>query len=214
MTHNQKMILKKAVFGLLMLLLVRLVFFLQDDTNDTVEYILRWTIFAGSIGVISLYIYYSIDSVIGLTIKYQDKFLVIGLIFFIELAFKIKNNLALTPVYLFALLLILLLITTFSLLLPKILSKIFDVSLMVLYVIYTFSQDLYYKIFNDFFSLREIVNAQEGVESAEGTYYFSVLHILMVVLAIVIIALYFRLKSTSHISLTRNNINYYILSIG
>ena len=63
MTQSEKKIFKKVLFSLLMLLLVRLVFFLQDDTNDTVELILRWVIFAGSLGIILLYVYYSIDSV-------------------------------------------------------------------------------------------------------------------------------------------------------
>lgn len=206
MTHNEKSILKKVFFSLLMLLLVRLVFFLQDDTSDFVELILRWVIFFGSVGLVSLYIYFSVNSVRDFFIKYQDKFILVGLIFWIDVAFKVKNSLELTPVYLFAILLMLLLIALFSLLLPKKVSKIFDVTLMILYVIYAFSQDLYYKIFNDFFSLREMVNVQEGLESAEGTYYFSILHVIMIVLAIVTITKYFKLKRTLHISLSRKNL--------
>ena len=206
MNKKEKSILKKIVFSLIMLLLVRLVFFLQDDTSDIIESILRWTIFVGSVSIISIYIKFNIKSIKEFFMKYQDKFILVGLIFWIDIAFKIKNSLELTPVYLFALLLILILIATFSLLLPKKASKIFDISLMILYVVYAFSQDLYYKIFRDFFSLREIVNAQEGVESAEGTYYFSVLHIIMLILAVLTITKYIKLKRTSHFSFTKSNL--------
>lgn len=206
MTNEQLKIIKKGVFSLFLMLLVRLVFFLQDGTSDFVELVLRWAIFGGSLGILGLYIYYNIRSVKEFILRYQDKFLVAGLIFSIEIAFKIKNSLELTPVFLFALFLIILLIVLVSLFLPKKGSKVFDVTIMILYVIYAFSQDLYYKIFNDFFSLREIMNAQEGIESAEGTYYFSFLHIMMFGLAIVVIVKYFKVKETSHFEFSKKNL--------
>jgi len=206
MTQNEKKLLKKIFFGLLMLLLVRIVFFLQDGTSDKAELAIRIAIFIGSAILVTTYSYFNIDSIYEFYLKYQDKFIFAGLILLLDIAFKIKNRLELTPVYLFSMIFIILLIMIFSMLLPKKISRIFDVTFMIIYVVYIFSQDLYYKIFNDFFSLREVVNAQEGVESAEGTYYFSFLHVIILITAIVFITLYLRLNKTSHKSFTKSNL--------
>lgn len=206
LNKNQKQIMRQLIVSLVLLLLIRLAFFLQDGTNDLIESFLRWLIFAFSIFVFGVYTRFKVSSFKDFFNKYKDKFIVVGSMFTIDVIFKIKNQLELTPVYLFALLVALIVIALISLLLPRKLSKFYDIFLMIGVAMYAFGQDLYYKIFSDFFSFIEVVNAQEGVESAEGTYYFSILHVAILVLTIASVVAYTRCKNTSHIDFSKKNL--------
>lgn len=199
MKLNLKGIRNVMLISLGFLLAVRLIFFLKDGSNDLLESILIWIIFVESICFLVVLIYSEKDNLKKIFMKYQDKFYFSILIFSLEVGLLIKNKLSFNYVYLFSLLLIILLISLFSLALPKVVSKIFDIVLIVFYGAYVFAQDYYHRIFSDFFSFKEAGNIKEGIEFAKGMYEFSFLHVYIVVITLTTLILYIILRRTSHL---------------
>ena len=94
------------------------------------------------------------------------------------------------------------LVILFSLILPKRVSKIFDISFILIYSIYVFAQDYYYRIFDDFFSFKEYGTIKEGLQFSEGMYEFSFLHVYIIIIAVTTLVFYVLEKNTSHIKLS------------
>jgi len=202
MKLSQSKINRFMMWGLGMLLLIRLVFFLPDNSNDNVEQVTIWLIFLLSLAFLGYKMYIDREKINGCVTKYKDKIYLLGLVFLLEIGLIIKNGLGFNQIYLFSIALMTLLVILFSLILPKKVSKIFDISFIVLYVIYVFGQDYYYRIFNDFFSFKEYGTIREGLQFSEGMYEFNVLHVYIIAIAFITLFFYVSEKHTSHINLS------------
>jgi len=202
MELSQKKINRFMMWGLGMLLLTRLVFFLPDNTNDVVEQIIIWLIFFLSLAFFGYLMYIDKEKIKDYTVIYRDKMYLIGLIFLLEIGLIIKNGLEFSQLYIFAIALMALLVVLFSLVLPKKISKIFDISFIILYSLYVFGQDYYYRIFDDFFSFKEYGTIKEGLQFSDGMYEFSILHIYIAVIVLITLVFYISEKNTSHINLS------------
>ena len=128
MKLSQRKINRFMMWGLGMLLLVRLVFFLPDNTNDVVERILIWLIFALSLAFLGCIMYKDRKKINKYLTLYKDKTYLFGLVFLLEIGLLIKNGLGFNQLYIFAITFMALIVVLFSLILPKKVSKIFDIS--------------------------------------------------------------------------------------
>lgn len=203
MVFNKKKVVNVMFWSLGFLLAIRLIFFLKDGSSDLVESILIWVIFSESLLFAGLLLYPTKMKPKEAFIMYQDKLYLSMMIFLLEIGFLIENQLPFNPIYLFSLFLIILLVALFSLFLPKKVSRIFDISVIILYTFYVFAQDNYYRIFDDFFSFREAGNFNEGIEFAEGMYVFKIIHVYFIVLAIVVLILYLLHNKISHLEFNK-----------
>lgn len=118
-------------------------------------------------------------------LKHDVKALIILCIYIImELSFHIKNARFFDTAYLFSTLLI---FTGLGLLLLRLSTKkqkTVTIILCVFLAAYYIGQDVYYRIFHDYFSVKEIVTAREGAESSEGMYQFEWFHVWIVFLSL------------------------------
>ena len=195
-----------AILSLGLLLAIRIIFFLKDGTNNLVESILIWVIFFGSIFFLG-YLAYAIEGTIrDFVYKYKDKFFIASFIILLEVGFFIDNKLEFNTVYIFSLLFIVMIVSLISLFLPKKVSKILDITFVVIYTLYVFAQDNYYRIFNDFFSFKEAGNVEEGLQFVDGMYKFSFIHVYFVVVCLVTIYLIYKYKNTSHLEFNKQTL--------
>ncbi len=206
MKLSQNQIRRFMLWGLGMLLLVRLVFFLPDNTSELMETILIWLIFLLSIGFLGYIVNQDIDKISVLFSKYRDKLYIFYLVFLLEIGLLIKNDLGFNQLYIFSIALTAFLVVIFSLLLPKKVSKVFDIIFIILYTIYIFGQDYYYRIFDDFFSFKEYGTIKEGLAFADGMYEFSILHVYIVIIGVGTLIFYILEKNISHIKLSFSTI--------
>lgn len=202
MNLTKKQIRRFIIWGLAMLLLVRLVFFLPDGSNETIESILIWLIFGLSIVFLGYLIYQDKDEFINVLKKYSDKFYILYLVVLLELGLMIKNSLGFNQIYIFSIILMPLIVIIVSLLIPRKVSRAFDIIFILIYSIYVFSQDYYYRIFDDFFSFKEYGTIKEGLQFSEGMYEFSILHVYIVFVGVGIFTLYILDKKRSHLKLS------------
>ena len=202
MELTQKQIRRFMMWGLGMLLLVRLVFFLPDSASDLMESLLIWLIFILSIAFLGYIINQDYEKITVILKKYRDKLYLVYLIFSLEIGLLIKNSLGFNQLYIFSIAFMAFLVVLFSLILPKKTSKIFDIIFILFYTIYVFGQDYYYRIFDDFFSFKEYGTIKEGLAFADGMYEFSFLHVYIVIIGVSTLVLYILQKNTSHIKLS------------
>ena len=202
MKLTQKQIRRFMMWGLGMLLLIRLVFFLPDNTSDFIESLLIWLIFILSIAFIVYIINQDYEKITVLLSKYRDKLFIFYLIFLLEIGLLIKNDLGFNQLYIFSIALMAFLVVIFSLILPKKVSKVFDITFILFYTIYVFGQDYYYRIFDDFFSFKEYGTIKEGLAFADGMYEFSFLHVYIILIGVSTLVFYILHKNTSHIKLS------------
>lgn len=206
MKMSQTKINRFMMWSLGMLLLIRLVFFLPDNTNNVVESILIWLIFGLSLAFLSYVIFKDKVRILPILKDYKDKTYIFYFVFLLEIGLIIKNNLGFHQIYIFSIAFIVMIVIVFSLILPKKISKIFDVSFILIYAIYVFGQDYYYRIFNDFFSFKEYGTIKEGLQFSKGMYEFSIFHIYIVLLTIIILVFYISEGYTSHVKLSFVNL--------
>lgn len=118
-------------------------------------------------------------------LKHDLKALILLCIYIImELSFHIKNARFFDTAYLFSTLLI---FTGFGILLLRLSTKKQKTVTIIFFVFlaaYYIGQDVYYRIFNDYFSVKEIVTAREGAESSEGMYQFEWFHAWIIFLSL------------------------------
>lgn len=194
--------IKRLVTGIIILgiiVAIRIAFFAVDGSMTTMDVTLKVLVFLGSIGLI-LYVIWLKRNMLRSWIKTpgEKRWFVIFLVV-IELTFLLKTGISPSSIYWFSVILSITLITTVSLLLPPRGSKIFDIIVMIIYACYVLGQDTYYRIFNDFFSAREIVSAREGFESSESMYKFEFYQVFVLVFLASVLYLYVREKRISHL---------------
>lgn len=200
---KQLKILLYGILGLFALLAVRLIFFLKEGTNENIESILIWTIYAGSLFVIAYYIYLKKDFLKNNWFNYKDKIIFASAILAMEIAFYVKNQMVFSKLYPFSLLLMLALVVAVSLLLPKKWSRVYDILVVSFHFAYLIGQDIYYRIFHEFFSFKEVGTLREGLESGEGMYRFEWLHIFLIIVFGLFLYTYIKSKTTSHLKVSR-----------
>jgi lipoteichoic acid synthase len=184
-----------ALFGLAFIHAFQLIFIHNPEFKST----MKWILFLLSLCVVLYFTYIHKKSIQKNFFSYKDKWIVAFAILFMDISFLIKNSLDFSMIYLFSMLFGLSFLILFSTLLPKKVSRIFDILMIGLYSIYCLGQDIYYRIFHDFFSFREAVTLREGIESGEGMYQFEILQIVILSIVFVSIFFYIRHTETSHI---------------
>lgn len=110
-----------------------------------------------------------------------------------ESSFMIKNATHIGMSYPFGLLLSLWVWLMIFLLLPPLVARIWGVFSICFFTAYTIGQDVYLRIFKDYFSFKEALTLREGLESGESMYRFNFLHLF--VLLVMVISIYFYLKT-------------------
>ncbi|PKK98216.1 MAG: hypothetical protein CVV57_08095 [Tenericutes bacterium HGW-Tenericutes-2] len=197
MYRKQLKIVVYALFGLALIHAYKLIFI----ENYELKSIFKWIIFTLSIILISYAALIHKDWIKKNIFRYKDKLIVISTIFIIDLSFLIKNALDFSMVYTFTMLLGLILLALFSMVLPVRISRVFDVFMIGLYAFYVLGQDMYYRIFRDFFSSREAVTLREAIESGESMYKFEILQVIVLLIAGIAIYFYLKNKETSHMDI-------------
>ncbi|MGM0436258.1 MAG: LTA synthase family protein [Bacillota bacterium] len=182
---------------LLLLLGVRLGFFLKDGTSDTIETILIWTIFLGSMAV---FIYAFLYPKAYILYRWRPQFptVLTGLsIVTLDLLFIYKNGMAVDRPYFFSTVFILyLLFMVASFLSPKY-RGVVNGSLLLIASLYLFLQDLYFQVFGDLFSFKEGGTLREGVESAENMIHLSWYQGFIVMTVVLMFVLFKKVKTPS-----------------
>lgn len=194
------------MFIMVFLLIVRILFFLKDGTNDTVETFLIISIFLISLITVGYYIRNKIKSKRQFFIDYFEKIILFFYLFVMEMLFKLSIQNGISYVYIFTLLFGISLIILFSVILPKRISRVFDIVFACLFFIYVIGQDIYYGLFSGLFSFKDAVNIGEGADFATGLYQFSIYHIIYFIMIVLFTYLYTRQKNTTHISLSDKKI--------
>ena len=92
MKLSQRKINRFMMWGLGMLLLVRLVFFLPDNTNDVVEQIIIWLIFILSLAFLGYILYKDKKKINECLTLYKDKIYLLALVFLLEIGLIIKKT--------------------------------------------------------------------------------------------------------------------------
>ena len=198
MRHKLSKILIILAISVVLLLGVRLSFFLKDGTNDSIETLIFWLIFIFSLVMVGIYLYI-LQLTYDIGNKYFDKIVIFSYLFILEILFHVHHFQTFTFIYIFSLLLGLFLIVSISILLPKKISKWYDIILILSGFFYIIGQDIYLTLFNGMFSLIDIVNAKEGADFAKGVYTFSVYHIIYVFMVIGTLILYLRKHHNPHL---------------
>ena len=87
MELSQKQITRFMMWGLSMVLLIRLVFFLQDGSNDIIESFLVWLIFILSLAIIGYIIYKDRVILKDVFMRYKDKSYIFFFVILLEFGF-------------------------------------------------------------------------------------------------------------------------------
>lgn len=206
MTKNNYKNMGILILTGLLLLAVRIVFFLKDGTNDTIEILLFIMIYIVSIITLLYYSKQKIDNVTKFINQYFDKFVFVVFLVSMEITFKLSMNNGFSFIYIFSLLLGISLITLFTILIPKKISKWTTLLLGFIYFVYVIGQDIYGTIFTGLFSFRDSVNIGEGADFATGVYTFKITHIIYTLLFITFIIFTVKQKEVTHIKITKKNI--------
>lgn len=201
--ENKNKIILRLFIVATFLLAIRLIFFLQDRTSDLVESILIYTIAFISLGIIFMIILPVKESPKAFFIKYRDIFILSIFIFYSEMLFLIDNQLEYSFVTIFTLVLIVCLIDIIALLLPNRGKMIFFIYICISVPLYLVAQDIYYEIFSDFFSFKEIVSVSAGLEYTNGVLHFHFIHFLFIISAIFTICILTMYKTKNQIILNK-----------
>lgn len=166
--------------------------------------VLKWILFSISLLVLVYFIYIHKTWIQRNYLHYKDKWIVIVSILLMDISFLIKNALDFSMIYLFSMLFGLSLLILLSLVLPRKFSRIFDMFIIGFYSFYYLGQDMYYRIFRDFFSFREAVTLREAIESGESMFKFEILQIIIFTIAGISIYYYVKNKFISHVDIKSN----------
>ncbi|MDY0294318.1 MAG: LTA synthase family protein [Acholeplasmataceae bacterium] len=173
-----------GITGSVVLLILIYVFRLILNTYDNVwNYFAQWVLFIEAIGIISTLFALYRNQIISFFKERKDLSLLLGSLVVMELLFMLKNASQLGMTYPFGLILSLLLLVIIYTLSPQKIKLILGIFLIFIFASYTIGQDVYLRIFNDYFSFKEALTLREGLESGESMYRFNWLHPLIVVVA-------------------------------
>ena len=134
-------------------------------------------------------------------------FIVLCVLITMDISFHIKNARFFDIAYVFSNLFVFTLLLLLLLRLSQKRQKTLIIILSIFLAAYYIGQDVYYRIFNDFFSVKEIVTAREGAESSEGMYQFEWFHVWIFLLSFCNIIFALRSTSKKHLSITKKGWN-------
>ena len=176
------------------LLGVRLGFFLVDGTNDTIESILIWVIFALS-ALICTYVILEITDFKIFIKENTNSVVVFCTIITLDILFVIVNQIPIDLVYPFSLIFTAFVISLLLSFLPRKWNSAMTYTVLTLTAIYVFGQDFFRNIFNDFFILKDFLTIREGIEFSESSYSFKFFHVLIVLIYFVSVFIVYYMKS-------------------
>jgi len=191
--------LMSGIIILCMITIIRIIFLATDGTKNALDSAFSIFVYLGSIAIVLGILYLKRDFVLSLIQNPGEKRWVLIYFLIVEISFLLKTGIMPSGIYLFSVVLSLWLFITLSLLLPPKLSRIFDLVWMIIFALYVLGQDIYYRIFNDLFSARELVSAREGFESSESMFKFEIYQVIVLMILGVMLYLYFREKKTTHL---------------
>lgn len=183
-----------------------------DRGDQTFVYGLDITVFLGSLSLMIWNLWFYRSHVISWYKKHKDLTFTLGAFLVFEVSFMLKNEFVPTQAYLFGALLgfsIWLLIAQMT---NGKLRVVFLTLSILIFMSYTIGQDVYYRIFREFFSFKEALTLREGIESGESMYRFHILHLWIAVIAILALWSVFKLRSKIRVHSRYSSI--YLLSVG
>ncbi|QVK18490.1 LTA synthase family protein [Mycoplasmatota bacterium] len=207
--ENKKSIILRLFITATLLLAIRLIFFLQDGTSDLVESILIYMIAFISLGIVFMILLPVKQSPKEFFMKYRDIFILSIFIFYSEMLFLYDNQLEYSAVTIFIIILIICLIDIIALLLPNRGKMIFIIYICISLPLYLIAQDIYFEIFNDFFSFKEIVSVGAGLEYTNGVLHFRFIHFLLIISAVFSICILMMYKSKNQIKLNKQTVTIF-----
>lgn len=183
---------------------IRIVFFAVDGSKTPTNDWMSALIYLGSVGLIASLLWLKRDILLSWIRNPGEKRWVFLYFLILEISFLLKTGIMPSNIYLFSVIFSIVLFVTISLILPQTISKFFDVFWMVIFAIYILGQDIYYRIFNDLFSARELVSAREGFESSESMFKFEIYQVIVLLILSIMLYLYFKEKQTTHLRFRLN----------
>ena len=186
---------KSKILGYLLIILfvIRLTFFYSLNSYE-LDNIFKIIIFIISILFLILIIFLNKDYFIYLYKNNKSYFLIMFYLLFLELSLNFKNNYHFSYIYFFNILLSSFLFLFISFLIPQKIMNILNIFLIIFYCIYFFAQDVYFKVFEDYFSLTEATSLGGGVEFGEDMIKFSFYRIIIILLGIITLIFYIKLS--------------------
>ncbi len=203
--ENKNKIIARLFIVSLVLLAVRLTFFLQDRTSDLVEQILIILIALISIVVIILIVLPTKLSMLDFFRKYFDMVLLTIYIFTYEFLFIFENKLELTSIIFFSIAFAVCVIICLLLIMPRKVKSVVFITFIVIYTVYILVQDIYYEIFSDFFSFKEAVSLKAGLEFTGGVVKFELIHVVFILLSLIALILYIMFSKENQIKICKKN---------
>ncbi len=115
--------------------------------------------------------------------NHKDLTFVLGAMMIFEFSFMIKNEFSPTWAYLFGSLFGFIIWVLLAQMTKGRFRTIFLLLSLIIFMSYTIGQDVYYRIFREFFSFKEALTLREGLESGESMYRFHFLHLWVLLIA-------------------------------
>lgn len=115
--------------------------------------------------------------------RHKDITFVLGALVVFELSFMLKNGFIPSWGYLFGFVFGFLIWARIAHMTRGKFRIIFLMLTLIIFMSYTIGQDVYYRIFREFFSFKEALTLREGIESGESMYRFHLLHLWVVMIA-------------------------------
>jgi phosphoglycerol transferase MdoB-like AlkP superfamily enzyme len=191
------------IIGFIVLLGVIFGLRLMTNDNQFIYTLSSWLLGLGSLGLLgSLYVLYG-KELWAFLLKSKDIWLILVSLILMELLFVIKNVDHLYLTYFFGLIISLLIWIIIYVSIPKTYAKIFAVITMIIFGSYVIGQDIYVRIFHDYFSFKEALTLREGVESGQSMYRFNWLHPVIASLMISTVWIYLKSKIVTHVTWNR-----------
>jgi len=189
----QKQWIALIILGLLQA--IRLIFVSKDGVRSHWDVFLIIVIWIGSVVWLALTVWNLRKPIKNLMDAHPDVLLFAVYLLIMEILFLIKIGMLPTLVYPLSLLLAFSATAVLTLLFSPKTRRIVHQSFMVFFAIYLMGQDVYYRIFKDFFSFKETPTLKEGIESGETAFRLNVYYFLVIVLLIASLLIYRKLKS-------------------
>ncbi|RJX26689.1 MAG: alkaline phosphatase family protein [Acholeplasma sp.] len=127
--------------------------------------------------------------------NHKEIVIVLGAMILFEISFMLKNGFVPTWAYFFGALLGFLIWLWIAQFTKGTFRIVFLLISIIIFMSYTLGQDVYYRIFREFFSFKEALTLREGIESGESMYRFHVLHLWVITLTIIAVFSIFKYRS-------------------
>ena len=174
-----------GIMGSVFLLIIIFIFRIILNTYDSVwNHFAQWVLFIEAIGIMSSVFYLYKKQLIAFFKARRDLLMLSGSLIVMELLFMLKNADQLRMTYPLGLVISIIILVIIYSLLPVKLRMFTGIFLVVMFTAYTIGQDVYLRIFNDYFSFKEALTLREGLESGESMYRINWLHPVILLVSI------------------------------